>query len=276
MIAIHLKEIINSALKEDIGMGDLTSGSIFDSSHISKGAFKAKADGVLSGLETIALAYEALGTNTEVALLKSDGDQVSKGETIAEVKGPTQILLSAERVILNIIQHLGGIASTTNKVVELLDDPSIKITDTRKTLPGLRAVQKYAVVCGGGSNHRFRLDDAVMIKDNHIKAAGSIQKAIEKVRTGIGHMVKVEIETETREQVLEAVQSGADVVMLDNRTPEEVKHLVPVIPDEIITEVSGGITPENIADYKGCGVDVISLGWLTHSVKALDISFNLK
>lgn len=275
MISIHLKEIIENALREDIGMGDLTSKSIFDTDHYSKGTFVSKAEGTLAGLDVLQLAYNFLGENVSVNLLKEDGDSVGVKEKIAEVEGPTQVLLSAERVILNLMQHLSGIATSTAEVIRLLDDPTIEIVDTRKTLPGLRALQKYAVTCGGGKNHRFRLDDGVMIKDNHIKAAGSISKAIEQVRSNIGHMVKIEVETESKEQVLEAVEAKADVIMLDNRTPEEIRELVKLIPDEILVEVSGGITPNSISNFKGCGADVISLGWLTHSVKALDISFNL-
>ncbi len=275
MISIHLKEIIENALREDIGMGDLTSKSIFDADHYSKGTFVSKAEGVLSGLDVLQIAYNFLGSNVNVNLLKEDGDSVGIKDRIAEVEGPTQVLLSAERVILNLMQHLSGIATSTAEVIRLLDDPTIEIVDTRKTLPGLRALQKYAVTCGDGKNHRFRLDDGVMIKDNHIKAAGSITKAVELVRTKIGHMVKIEIETESKEQVLEAVEAKVDVIMLDNRTPEEIKELVKLIPDEILVEVSGGITPNSISSFKGCGADVISLGWLTHSVKALDISFNL-
>jgi len=275
MISIHFKEIINSALREDIGIGDLTSKSIFDADHYSKGTFIAKAEGTLSGLEVLQIAYNFLGEDVNVNLLKKDGDSVDIKERIAEVEGPTQVLLSAERVILNLLQHMSGIATSTAEVIRLLDDPTIEIVDTRKTLPGLRAIQKYAVTCGGGKNHRFRLDDGVMIKDNHIKAAGSIAKAVDLVRSKIGHMVKIEVETESEEQVLEAVEAKADVIMLDNRTPEEIKELVKLIPDEILVEVSGGITPNTISSFKGCGADVISLGWLTHSVKALDISFNL-
>lgn len=275
MISIHLKEIIESALREDIGMGDLTSKSIFNADHYSKGTFVSKAEGILSGVDVLQIAYNFLGKNVNVNLLKKDGNSVDVKERIAEVEGPTQVLLSAERVILNLMQHLSGIATSTAEVIRLLDDPSIEIVDTRKTLPGLRALQKYAVTCGGGKNHRFRLDDGVMIKDNHIKAAGSISQAVELVRSKIGHMVKIEVETEFEEQVLEAVAAKADVIMLDNRTPEEIKELVKLIPDEILVEVSGGITPNSINSFKGCGADVISLGWLTHSVKALDISFNL-
>ena len=275
MISIHFKEIIESALREDIGMGDLTSKSIFDADQYSKGTFIAKAEGTLSGLEVLQIAYNFLGEDVNVNLLKKDGDSVDIKERIAEVEGPTQVLLSAERVILNLLQHMSGIATSTAEVIRLLDDPTIEIVDTRKTLPGLRAIQKYAVTCGGGKNHRFRLDDGVMIKDNHIKAAGSIAKAVDLVRSKIGHMVKIEVETESKEQVLEAVEAKADVIMLDNRTPEEIKELVKLIPDEILVEVSGGITPNTISSFKDCGADVISLGWLTHSVKAMDISFNL-
>lgn len=269
------KELITKALTEDIGMGDLTTDSIFNENEYAKGTFIAKADGTLSGLDCLALVYEHFDGAVNITLSKKDGDSVLKGELIAEVEGPVRALLSGERVILNIVQHLSGIATSTQQVVSLLDDDSISVTDTRKTLPGLRALQKYAVTSGGGKNHRFRLDDGVMIKDNHIKASGSISNAVKTTRNAIGHMVSIEVETENKEQVLEAVQAGADVIMLDNRSPNEVKELVSIIPKGIVIEVSGGITPSNIASYKGCGAHVISLGWLTHSVKALDISFNL-
>ncbi|MEQ9307996.1 MAG: carboxylating nicotinate-nucleotide diphosphorylase [Balneolaceae bacterium] len=275
MNQILLKKLISDALDEDLGMGDLTSNSIFSENDRAAGSFTSKANGVIAGLNCLQLVYNSFGTSVDVEILKADGDFISKGDVIAKVEGSVRSLLSCERVILNLIQHLSGIATSTNLVVSLLDDASITITDTRKTLPGLRALQKYAVTCGGGKNHRFRLDDAVMIKDNHIKAAGSIAKAIDLVRSNIGHTVKIEVETENEQQVLEAVQSGADIIMLDNRTPDEVQELIKLVPNEIIVEVSGGITPDNIASYKNCGADVISLGWLTHSVKALDISFNL-
>ncbi|WP_421773233.1 carboxylating nicotinate-nucleotide diphosphorylase [Gracilimonas sp.] len=273
---LELKEILTNSFREDIGMGDLTSDSIFPHNQFGKGTYTAKADGVLAGLEIIETGYKLLNESAKVSLHKNDGMPVKKGEVIAEVEAPVQVLLSGERVILNFIQHLCGIASSTRQVIELLGDPNITITDTRKTLPGLRSLQKYAVRCGGGKNHRFRLDDGVMIKDNHIKAAGNIKSAVELVRARVGHMVKIEVETETKKQVLEAVKANADVIMLDNRSPEEVKELMQLIPDHIVVEVSGGITPDNISGYNGCGADVISLGWLTHSVKALDISFNLK
>ena len=276
MNRLVLQKIISDALVEDIGMGDLTTNAIFSETKIGEGTFSAKANGVLSGLDCIALGFEMLGTTVEVDLLKKEGDFIKRGDSIANVRGNVRALLSAERVILNLLQHLSGIATATFDVIQVLDDPSISIVDTRKTLPGLRALQKHAVLCGGGKNHRFRLDDAVMIKDNHIKAAGNITTAIRLVRSKIGHTIKVEVETETKEQVLEAVEANADVIMLDNRNPQEVKRLCGLIPEHIIVEVSGGITPQNIATYKGCGAHIISLGWLTHSVKSLDISFNLK
>lgn len=276
MIKLQLQTLIKKALAEDIGMGDLSTSAIFTKNETASGMYTAKADGVLAGLEAIETGYRLLEASPQVTLFKKDGEPVKKGEKIAEVTAPIQALLTGERVILNIVQHLSGIATATRQCVEALDDASIQITDTRKTLPGLRALQKYAVRCGGGKNHRFRLDDGVMIKDNHIKAAGGITRAVELARNYAGHMVKIEVETESREQVLEAVAAGADVIMLDNRSPAEVKELIKLIPDGVIVEISGGITPQNIASYKGCGADIISLGWLTHSVKALDISFNLQ
>lgn len=275
MNQLELTEILRTAFAEDIGMGDLTSESIFTEAQQSKGVYTAKADGILAGLETIRVGYQLLDSSSKTTLHKKDGDFVEKGEKIAEAEASVRTLLTGERVILNLIQHLSGIATATHQVIRILDDPKITVTDTRKTLPGLRLFQKYAVRCGGGKNHRFRLDDGVMIKDNHIKAAGNIKNAVELVRARCGHMVKIEVETENKEQVLEAIEAKADVIMLDNCSPEEVKELASIIPDEIVIEVSGGITPKNIAGYRQCGANVISLGWLTHSVRALDISFNL-
>lgn len=276
MNQLELTSTLKNAFHEDIGMGDLTSESVFTENQQGKGIYTSKADGVIAGLDAVIAGYNLLDPGVTVTLHKKDGDFVKKGDIIGEVEGSIRILLTGERVILNLLQHLSGIATSTRNVVDLLDDPTIAVADTRKTLPGLRSLQKYAVRCGGGKNHRFRLDDGIMIKDNHIKAAGSIKAAVEMVQKHAGHMVKVEVETETEEQVLEAVAAKADVIMLDNRSPQEVKKLINIIPDDIVVEVSGGITPQNIGSYKNCGANVISLGWLTHSVKALDISFNLQ
>ena len=274
MNTTELKHTIQEALKEDLGFGDLSS-AIFPASHSSTGTFTAKASGTLAGLEIIRQTYTLLDETIEVNLKKQDGDAVEPGDIIAKADGQTRALLSGERVILNLVQHLSGIASATRKAVDALNSDHTRICDTRKTLPGLRMLQKYAVRCGGGFNHRYRLDDGIMIKDNHIKAAGSIAQAVEKAKSQHGLMVKVEVETETKEQVLEAVDAGADIIMLDNRSPKEVKELVELIPEHIISEASGGITLETIGGYRDTGVDYISMGSLTHSVNALDISFNL-
>lgn len=274
MNTLELQQVLERALWEDLGFGDLT-GRLFHPESRSSGRFTAKAGGVVAGLRVIDETYRMLDPSIGVTRYMKDGDPVETGEQLAEVKGPTAALLSGERVVLNLLQHMCGIATATKQAVEALASDRTRVCDTRKTLPGLRMLQKYAVRCGGGYNHRYRLDDGVIIKDNHIAAAGSIEKAVKTLRERVGMMVRIEVETETREQVSEAAASGADVIMFDNRTPEEVGEFVELVPDHIITEVSGGITLDTIGAYRDTGVDFISLGFLTHSVKALDISFNL-
>jgi nicotinate-nucleotide pyrophosphorylase (carboxylating) len=207
--------------------------------------------------------------------LVQDSDPIRKGQALFYVRGPVIELLSRERVLLNLIQRMSGISTLTRQAVKLLNSEHTKICDTRKTVPGLRMLDKYAVTCGGGSNHRFGLYDGVMIKDNHIEHMGSITAAVHKARKALGHMVKIEVETETKAQVLEAVSAGADVIMFDNRSPEEIKKFVNLVPEHIKTEASGGITLKTLPFYSDTGVDYISLGAITHSVQALDISFNL-
>ena len=273
MNPISLDHLIKQALEEDLGMGDWSSQWLFDTSTRKNGRFVAKQSGIFAGMQVLERVYNALGGGVELSWLVEDGQGFEEESILAHVNGPVGTLLSGERVILNLLQHLSGIASSTQDLIRRLDDPSIKVADTRKTLPGLRMVQKYAVRCGGGFNHRFRLDDGVMIKDNHITAAGSIEKAVALVREQQGHMIKIEVEVETLDQVQQAVNAEVDVIMLDNQTPDRVKELRQHIPKSIIVELSGGINPDNIAAYKGCGADVISVGWITHSVKACDISF---
>lgn len=270
-----LKEILVTGFSEDIGFGDLSTQSI-QSNDILSGIFTAKSDGVLSGSDAIKLGYHHLDPSVDVKLHKKDGDRLAEGDQIAEVSGPVKTLLTGERVILNIVQHMSGIATATSKAVKAVEGGDIRICDTRKTLPGLRAIQKYAVRTGGGFNHRLRLDDGVMIKDNHIAAAGSISGAVEAARATVGLMVRVEVECETEEQVREAVEAGADIIMLDNKTPKEAAKLCQIIPDRIIVELSGGITHETAGLYKNCGAHYLSMGSVTHSVTAFDISFNLK
>lgn len=274
MNLIKAKKLIKNFLDEDIFTGDISAESIFDENQIGKGFFLAKDDGILCGSLIIGLTYNVYGADVSVKLLKKDGDKISKNDIIAEVEGPIKALLSCERVILNLMQRMSGISTATKKAVELLNDENIRICDTRKTTPGLRIFEKYAVKCGGGYNHRYGLYDAVMLKDNHIAFAGGITNAVNIVKNSVGHMVKIEVETETEGEVLEAVNSGADVIMFDNRKPEELKKLCSLVPDNIITEASGGISLKNIAEFAGTGVNYISLGALTHSVIPIDISFN--
>lgn len=269
-------DLIKSFLKEDVGTGDLSTDLVFGKDLRGVGYFLAKDDGIVCGTDIIDWTYSCYSDDYKVTLYKKDGDFVKKGENIAMVEGRVSTLLTCERVVLNLMQLMSGIATTANKLVTALDDPSIKIVDTRKTHPGLRVFEKYAVTCGGAFNHRYALYDGVMLKDNHIAFAGGITKAVSLVKSKLGHMVKVEVETESKEQVIEAVNAGADVIMFDNRTPAEIKELVKLVPEHIITEASGGISMENIATFKGCGVNYISSGGVTNGVKPLDISFNSK
>ncbi|MCL1948757.1 MAG: carboxylating nicotinate-nucleotide diphosphorylase [Turicibacter sp.] len=275
MNQLKAKKAIESFLLEDLGEQDLSS-SIFDKDAEGVGTFVAKSDGVLSGVQIIEWAYQLLGGNFSVKYGKKDGDSLKKGDIIATVKGSIPTLLMGERVILNLMQRMSGIATLTKRAVDQLNSGVTQIADTRKTMPGLRQFDKYAVTCGGGKNHRFGLYDAVMLKDNHIAYAGSIEKAVAAARAKVGHTVKIEVETETEAQVVEAVKAGADIIMLDNCPPEVIKERIKLIPASIITEASGGITLDNLHTFKDSGVGYISLGCLTHSVMALDISFNLE
>lgn len=275
MNELLLKKQLESFLIEDIGMRDLTSESIFPLEKNGEARFYMQEEGILAGLTIIQYAYFLLDSSMNVTLLKQDGDFAKKHEVIATVSGPIRHLLTGERVILNLIQRMSGIATMTYSVVKALNSSHTRICDTRKTTPGLRMLEKYAVTCGGGYNHRIGLYDGVMIKDNHIAFAGSITNAVNEVRRTLGHMVKVEVETESEEQVLEAVEVGADVIMFDNCSPEEVSKLVKLVPKTIITEASGDITLDTIRDYQNTGVDFISVGFITHSVKALNISLTI-
>lgn len=276
MNRIKLQNLLRNALEEDLGEADLTSEFVFPPDKAATGYFKAKEAGTLAGLDIIEETYRLFGNRSKVELYKKDGDAVEEGEIIAEAHGPARTLLGAERLVLNILQHMSGIATMTRRAVDLLGSEHTRICDTRKTLPGLRMLEKYAVRCGGGFNHRLGLYDGVMIKDNHIAFAGGISRAVEAVRSKAGHMVNIEVETESAQEVREAVQAGADIIMFDNCSPDKAAELVKLVPGHITTEISGGITLETLPGYRDCGVDYISLGMLTHTVKALDISFNLK
>ncbi|EKZ3696886.1 carboxylating nicotinate-nucleotide diphosphorylase [Listeria monocytogenes] len=276
MNSILMNQAIQAFLLEDIGQHDLSAETVFPRDTMGEGVFLAKETGILCGISIPPKVYELLGGNIQFEAYKKDGDWIQKGDIIAAVTAPVRTLLSGERVILNLMQRMSGIASQTNFAVKQLDDSAIRICDTRKTAPGLRAFDKYAVQTSGGFNHRNGLYDGVMLKDNHIAFSGGITSAVSTVREKLGHMVKIEVETETAEQVKEAVQAGADIIMFDNRTPEEIKQLVKLVPPHITTEISGNVTLENIHRYKGSGANYLSLGSLTHSVRAFDISFNSK
>ncbi|PEY34208.1 nicotinate-nucleotide diphosphorylase (carboxylating) [Bacillus cereus] len=276
MNVLKVRKALESFFLEDIGERDVTSQLVFPDNLQAKGTFLVKDTGVFAGTDVIEQGFRLIDDRIQISFYKKDGDFVEKGDTLATVQGPIASLLTAERVILNVIQRMSGIATMTQRAVRALASDHTRICDTRKTIPGLRMFDKYAVVCGGGFNHRFGLYDGVMIKDNHIAFAGSITNAVTTVKEKIGHMVKVEVETETEEQVREAVAAGADIIMFDNRTPEEVREFSKIVPSAIVTEASGGITIENLSDYGKTGVDYISLGLLTHSAGALDISFNIE
>lgn len=272
MNTLKLRSFIEQFFIEDIGEQDITTDLIFTQNTKGTIVFLAKESGIFCGEEIIKTGFELLNSQIDIELFVSDGESFKVGKQLATVSGRISDLLKGERVILNLVQRMCGIATLTKKAVETLNSSYTRICDTRKTTPGLRMFEKYAVTCGGGYNHRFGLYDGVMIKDNHISFAGSIKRAVELVREKAGHMVKIEVETESKEQVMEAVEAGADVIMFDNRTPDEMKEFIDLVPDHIITEASGGIQLNNLADYRDTGVHYISLGFLTHSYKALDIS----
>jgi nicotinate-nucleotide pyrophosphorylase (carboxylating) len=275
MNSLLIQQFLKQVLIEDIGAQDLTSQSLIDPDVSIKGRLFAKQAGRIAGLEVAKQAFQLLDPTIQFEFLVNDGADVQPGTTLVTLEGNAQAILSAERVALNLLQRMSGIATSTREVCQKVAEYPAKIADTRKTIPGLRMFDKYAVTVGGGINHRFGLYDAVMIKDNHIAACGSITLAVKRAKARIGHLVKVEVETDTLEQVKEAVEVGADVILLDNMTPNQVREALVLVNKQAITEASGGITPENVADYAATGVDVISLGWLTHSVRAMDISLDL-
>ncbi len=272
----YVDNLIKEAISEDINYIDVSADYLIPENQRNDSYFVAKADGVLCGLDIAMRVFTLLDDTFTYTAYKNDGDEVKAGELIVEFNGKTACLLKGERTALNIIQHMSGIATATNKAVKLCEGTNASVTDTRKTLPGLRALQKYAVVCGGGKNHRYNLSDGAMLKDNHIDAGGGITNAVKILRSKLGHMVKIEVETRNFDEVKEAVEAGADIIMLDNMNNEQMRECVAFIDGRAKTEASGNITLDNIADVAKTGVDIISLGALTHSVKAFDISMKMR
>lgn len=269
MNRILRRKLLEQFLFEDLQHQDLTSDAIFPENYLGQATIYTKEPGVFCGSDIVTETYSLLDPRIHVTLHKHDGGPLQDFDVIATIAGPVRSILSGERVVLNLIKRMSGIATLTAEAVQRLNSSVTKITDTRKTAPGLRLFDKYAVTCGGGYNHRFGLYDGVMIKDNHIAFAGSITQAVALVRKQLGPMVKIEVETETVEEVKEAVANNVDIIMFDNRTPEEIKQWMPLVPKHIVTEASGGITLEQLPLYRDTKVDFISLGFLTHSVKAL-------
>lgn len=273
--AIMIEPLVRAALLEDLGRrGDITTDAIVPVEARASTVLVARQPGRVAGLDLALLAFRLIDPSIAVAIDRPDGSRLSPGDRIATVAGPARGILTAERVALNFFCHLSGIASATASIVEAVRDTRARIVCTRKTTPGLRAVQKYAVRVGGGANHRFGLDDAVLIKDNHVAVAGSIRSAIERVRAAVGHLVKVEVEVDTLAQLEEVLGVGVDAVLLDNMDPEQLRRAVAMVNGRALTEASGRITPATAPAVAATGVDLISIGWLTHSSTALDIGLD--
>jgi len=270
-----LRDLIKRALEEDIGPGDITTNSLIPDQQRARGMFVAKSAGVVAGIKVSRAVFSYLDKDTQFEILLEDGTTVGPGDIIAVVRGQTRTLLTGERTALNFLQRLSGIATKTRRIVELIQDGSARLVDTRKTTPGLRILEKYAVSIGGGRNHRFGLFDGVMIKDNHIQAVGSITQAVANARQKAPHTLKIEVEVEDLTQLREAMESGADIVMLDNMDIDQMTEAVGIVGGRVLLEASGGINESNIVRVASTGVDFISMGALTHSATGLDISFDI-
>ena len=274
--SIYLDNIIKTALLEDINYIDAATDCLIDSEQVNTARFLAKDDGVLCGIDAALRVFELLQPQGfEAEVYKHDGDVLEKGDIIAEIKGKTTALLKGERTALNLIQHMSGIATATAKAVKLVEGTKASIADTRKTLPGLRPLQKYAVTVGGGKNHRFNLSDAAMLKDNHVDAGGGIKNAVAKLREKLGHMTKIELEVRNLDELGQALEAGVDVIMLDNMTCEMMRDAVEITGGKALLEASGNVTEDRLREIAETGVDIISMGAITHSVKAFDISLKI-
>ncbi|HBL83818.1 MAG: nicotinate-nucleotide diphosphorylase (carboxylating) [Clostridiales bacterium GWF2_38_85] len=272
----QLDKIIRLSYDEDIGTGDITTNTTIPENTTASGSFIAKEDGVICGMGVASRCFELIDTTVKFEALVADGAKVKKGDVIAKISGNAASILVAERTALNLMQRMSGIATRTAEAVEQVKGTNAKITDTRKTMPMLRVLDKYAVRIGGGYNHRFNLADGILIKDNHIAAAGSITNAVSSAKNGAPHTLKVEVEVENFEQLNEALNAGADIIMLDNMTNEMMCEAVKLINGRVLLEASGNMGEKDLLAVAKTGVDIISIGALTHTVKALDISLKFK
>ncbi|WP_192178031.1 carboxylating nicotinate-nucleotide diphosphorylase [Mesorhizobium amorphae] len=275
--AIMLEPLVRAALLEDLGRaGDLTSDAIVPKDRRATTVLTARQAGTVAGLDLATLAFRLIDQNVDIEVHRADGSEVAPGDIIAEVSGPARAILTAERTALNFLCHLSGIATATASVVSAVRGHKAKVVCTRKTTPGLRAVEKYAVRAGGGSNHRFGLDDAILIKDNHIAIAGGIRPAIERARSSAGHLVKIEVEVDTLAQLEEVLALAPDAVLLDNMSVDELRQAVVLVAGRATTEASGRITAAIAPAVAATGIDLISIGWLTHSAPVLDIGLDYR
>jgi len=275
--AVMIEPLVRAALLEDLGRaGDLTTDSIVPAGERTTCALVARQTGVVAGLDFALWAFRLIDPRIEIDVLLPDGERLKPGDPIATVSGPARGILTAERVALNFLSHLSGVASATRGIADAIAGTNAQVCCTRKTMPGLRAAQKYAIRVGGGSNHRFGLDDAVLIKDNHVAIAGGVKPAVERARAGVGHLVKLELEVDTLEQLREAMELRVDAVLLDNMGPDLLRQAVSIVDGRAITEASGRIRPETALAIAAAGVDLLSVGWLTHSAQVLDIGLDYR
>lgn len=272
-----VEPIVRAALLEDIAHGgDLTTDAIVPADARAKARIVARKAGVIAGLDAAQLAFQLLDPHAEFTVAIPDGERIQPGQSAAGISCTARALLTGERTALNLLCRLGGIATATRSLVDLIGGHRAHVVCTRKTTPGLRVLEKYAVRCGGGSNHRFGLDDAVLIKDNHLALSGSIRAAVDAVRARVGHMVKIEVEVDTLEQLREALETPIDAVLLDNMTPEQLAQAVALVDGRVLTEASGTITADRVVAIAASGVDLISSGWITHSAPALDLGLDVE
>ena len=272
---IMVEPLVRMALLEDLGRaGDLTTDAIVPADRRATTLLVARQPGVVAGLDLARLAFQLIDPAIEMRIEHNDGATLAPGDVIAAVSGPARGILTAERVALNFLCRLSGIASATASIVAAIGNHKARVVCTRKTTPGLRAIEKYAVRVGGGSNHRFGLDDAVLIKDNHVAVAGSVSEALKRAKGSVGHLVKIELEVDTLDQLKEALDHGVDAVLLDNMAPDVLARAVEMVAGRAITEASGRITPATAPQIAATGVDLISIGWITHSVAILDIGLD--
>jgi nicotinate-nucleotide pyrophosphorylase (carboxylating) len=277
LLPLLYEDLVRRALLEDLGRaGDLTTDAIVPASHRGRAVVAAREAGRVAGLEPALHAFRVLDPASRVEVLRPDGRDVAPGDAIARVEAAARVLLAGERTALNLLGHLSGIATLTRDVVARLDGLSTRVVATRKTTPGLRALEKHAVRVGGGGSHRYGLDDAVLVKDNHVALAGGIGEAVRRVRESVGHMVKVEVEVDTLAQLDEALALGVDAVLLDNMDLDTLREAVRRARGKALTEASGGIRPENVRAVAETGVDLVSLGWLTHSAPSLDVALDIE